>query len=114
MQKASLQGLASFFEIKTHSVGATTFRLRKRLLQVLPRLVHRSLCIVVRLHSQPVLADRAVALACNVEYLPDGDMAPGLGPRWLVVAMQGVAECIDAGLVVALGKQHLTDAIAGQ
>src|ERR1700722_6757718 len=114
MHKASPQGLALFFRSRPRSVRATTLRLSERLLQILPRLLHSSLGIVVGLDSQPVLADSPIALARDVKDLRDGDMAPRFGPRWLIVAVQGVAEGIDAGLVVALGKQHFSDAIAGQ
>ena len=41
-------------------------------------------------------------------------MAPDLGPAGLAVAAKGVAVGVDAGLVVALGEEHLADAVAGE
>ncbi len=90
------------------------FRPCVRFLQILAGFVDRALGVVVGLHGQAVLVDGAVALAGEVEDLADGDVAPDLGPGRLVVAAKRVAEGVDRGLVVALGKQHLADAVAGQ
>ena len=96
------------------SVHADAFGLAEGLLQVLACFVDRSLGVVIRLDGETVLADGAVALAGDVKDFADGDMAPNLGPGRRVVAAQGVAEGVDAGLVVALGKEHFANAIAGQ
>ena len=36
------------------------------------------------------------------------------GPGWIAVAAEGIAEGVDAGLIVALGEEHFADAVAGE
>ena len=65
-------------------------------MQILAGFVDGALGIVVGLDGQAILVDGTVALAGHVEDLADGDVAPDLGPRRLVVAAQRIAEGVDA------------------
>src|ERR1700722_1130263 len=70
--------------------------------------------VVVGLDGLAVFVDRPLAPAGDIENLAQLDVAPDLGPARLAIAVQRGAVGIGRGLVVALGKENLGDAVVGQ
>src|ERR1700688_4905284 len=79
----------------------------KRLLQILPRLFQSSEGVVVRLDRLPVLIDGALALAGDVENLPQLDMAPNLRPPRISVAVDRRTVRVCRRLIVSLQEENL-------
>ncbi len=82
--------------------------------EIEPRFVEGALGVVVGLDGETVFIDGAVALAGEVKDLANLNVAPDFSPRWLVVAAEGIAVGVDAGLVVALGEEDFADAVVGE
>jgi len=76
--------------------------------------VDGSLGVVVGLDGEAVLVDSALALAGDVEYFAEVDVAPDFDPFGIAVAAEGVAEAVGGGLVVALEHEDFGEAVVGE
>jgi len=81
-------------------------RPRVRLLKVESCLIDRALRIIVGLDGQAVLSHGAIPLTGQIKDFPKLDVAPNLGPAWLVIAPKGIAIAVDGRLVVALRSRQ--------
>jgi len=89
-------------------------RFNKWFLQQFASLIDSASRIVVGLHSEPVLHQSPLTLAGDIKYFAELNVARNFGPTRIAVASQRVPTGIHAGLVVALFKLNLRNAVVGQ
>jgi len=76
--------------------------------------VDGALGVVIGLDGEAVLVDGALALAGDVEYFAEVDVAPDFDPFGVSIAAEGVAEAVGGGLVVALDHEDFCEAVVGE
>ena len=80
-------------------------------MQITPRLIERTLGVVVGLQRLPILVGGAFTLTGGVEYLAETDVTPHLCPSRLAIAIQAITVSIRRSLIVVLQEEHFGYAV---
>src|SRR5439155_16511266 len=94
-----------------HAVRAARLRRFIGLLQITPRLIERTLGVVVRLQRLPILVGGAFTLTGGVEYFAETDVTPHLCPLRHAIAIQAITVSIRRSLIVVLQEEHFGYAV---
>src|ERR1700689_3588066 len=86
------------------------------MLDILLRLFHRALSVVLGAQGLLILVDRTLPrrTADRVIDLPHIDVRPNLGPLGLKIAIEGAAIRVEGALKVTLLKENLRNTIVRQ